>query len=199
MNQTDVFLTEMMPKLRQAEVALHNGDAGPRSAMWSHDDAATLFGGVMGGTGWAQIEPIFQRLGASFTKCTSYNNDVIAAEPVATSPTRSPSNTPPPLLTEARPRRTCCASPPCSTASTASGRWSTATPIQRDHRPPATSSSNSRPVQEPAVTDVDRCHAKQGGVPMVGLLPPRPDSVAAFAPPVGAPAVTELDARECPT
>ena len=67
MNQTDVFLTEMMPKLRQAEVALHNGDAGPRSAMWSHDDAATLFGGVMGGTGWAQIEPIFQRLGASFT------------------------------------------------------------------------------------------------------------------------------------
>ena len=79
MNQTDVFLTEMMPKLRQAEVALHNGDAGPRSAMWSHDDAATLFGGVMGGTGWAQIEPIFQRLGASFTKCTSYNNDVIAA------------------------------------------------------------------------------------------------------------------------
>ena len=63
MDQTDTFLTATMPRLRQAETALHNGDAGPRMAMWSHDDSVTLFGGVMGGSGWAEIEPIFQRLG----------------------------------------------------------------------------------------------------------------------------------------
>ena len=38
MDQTDAFLTATMPRLRQAETALHNGDAGPRMAMWSHDD-----------------------------------------------------------------------------------------------------------------------------------------------------------------
>ena len=57
-----------MPRLHQAETALHNGDAGPRMAMWCHDESVTLFGGVMGGSGWADIEPIFQRLGASFSR-----------------------------------------------------------------------------------------------------------------------------------
>jgi ketosteroid isomerase-like protein len=78
-DQTETFLTATMPRLREAETALHNGDAGPRLAMWSHDDAVTLFGGVMGGSGWAEIEPIFQRLGASFSDCTSYDHEVIAA------------------------------------------------------------------------------------------------------------------------
>ena len=78
MDQTDAFLTATMPKLHQAEVALHNGDAGPRLAMWSHDSSVTLFGGVMGGFGWAEIEQIFRRLGASFSDCSSFDNEVIA-------------------------------------------------------------------------------------------------------------------------
>jgi ketosteroid isomerase-like protein len=79
MDRTDAFLTATMPRLHQAETALHNGDAGPRMAMWSHDDGVTLFGGVMGGSGWAEIEPIFQRLGAAFSHCPSFDNEVIAA------------------------------------------------------------------------------------------------------------------------
>ena len=79
MDQTDVFLTATLPRLCHAETALHNGDAGPRMAIWSHDDSVTLFGGVMGGSGWAQIEPIFQRLGASFSDCRSFDNEVITA------------------------------------------------------------------------------------------------------------------------
>jgi ketosteroid isomerase-like protein len=78
MDQTDAFLTATMPRLRQAETALHNGDAGPRMAMWSREDP-TLFGGAMGGSGWAEIEPIFRRLAASFSGCTSYDNEVVAA------------------------------------------------------------------------------------------------------------------------
>jgi len=79
MNQTERFLTETMPRLRQAEVDLHNGDPEPRIRLWSHTDQVTLFGGVMGGSGWAEIEPIFQQLGASFSDCRSYDNEVISA------------------------------------------------------------------------------------------------------------------------
>ena len=41
--------------------------------------SVTLFGGVMGGSGWEEIEPIFRRLGASFSDCSSYGVEVIAA------------------------------------------------------------------------------------------------------------------------
>ncbi len=53
MDETDVFLAATLPRLRHAETALHNGDAKPRIAMWSHGDSVTLFGAAMGGTGWA--------------------------------------------------------------------------------------------------------------------------------------------------
>jgi ketosteroid isomerase-like protein len=79
MDRTEAFLAATMPRLRQAEAALHDGDAGPRMAMWSRHDPVTLFGGVMGGSGWAEIEPVFQRLGASFSHCRSYELEVIAA------------------------------------------------------------------------------------------------------------------------
>jgi ketosteroid isomerase-like protein len=79
MNQTDAFLDETMPRLRLADTALHDGDAVPRMAMWSRHDPVTLFGGVMGGSGWTEIEPIFERLGASFTDCRSFDVEVIAA------------------------------------------------------------------------------------------------------------------------
>ena len=82
--------------------------------------------------------------------------------PATTSPTRSPSSTPPPPSTEAHPRRTCCASPPCSAARTASGRWCTVTPTRRDHRPPATSSSNSHPVPTSRERD-ERVHPGRKG------------------------------------
>ena len=76
MNQTEAFLAATLPRLREAETALHNGVAGLRMAMWSHDEPVTLFGGIMGGSGWDEIEPIFQRLGASFADCTSYEIEV---------------------------------------------------------------------------------------------------------------------------
>lgn len=73
------FLAETMPRLNEAEIALHNGDTGPRSAMWSRDDPVTLFGASFSGSGWAEIGPIFERLGLSLSNCTSYRNEVIAA------------------------------------------------------------------------------------------------------------------------
>ena len=79
MDPTEAFLADMVPRLREAETALHEGDARLRIDMWAHDDRVTLFGAAMGGTGWGEIGPIFERLGASFSDCTSYDNEIIAA------------------------------------------------------------------------------------------------------------------------
>jgi ketosteroid isomerase-like protein len=79
MNQLDEFLATTLPRVREADMALHNGDAGLRMAMWSHDQSVTLFGAAMAGVGWSEIEPVFERLGASFSGCESWENEIIAA------------------------------------------------------------------------------------------------------------------------
>jgi hypothetical protein len=35
MTETEQFLATIGPRIADAEIALHNGDSGPRSAMWS--------------------------------------------------------------------------------------------------------------------------------------------------------------------
>src|SRR5215813_13282077 len=80
MTETDEFLATMRQPITEAETALHNGDSGPRIAMWSRAEPLTLFGAAMSGCGWAQIGPIFGTLGKQFSNCLSYENEIIAAE-----------------------------------------------------------------------------------------------------------------------
>jgi len=77
--EVDDFLAATMPRLNPAEIALHNGDAAPRIAMWSRKDPVTLFGAAFSGSGWVEIEPVFERVASSFSNCTSYRNDIVAA------------------------------------------------------------------------------------------------------------------------
>jgi ketosteroid isomerase-like protein len=77
--EVDAFLAATMPRFDQAEVALHSGDAAPRIAMWSRTDPVTVFGAAVSAVGWAEIGPMFERLGVSFSDCTSYENQVVAA------------------------------------------------------------------------------------------------------------------------
>lgn len=79
MSEIDAFLDATMVRYRDAETALHNGDAAPRKAMWARNDPTTLLGAALSATGWAEIEPIFDRLQARFSNCTSCEHDVIAA------------------------------------------------------------------------------------------------------------------------
>jgi ketosteroid isomerase-like protein len=79
MSAVEDFLAATMPRMNEVEIALHNGDAGPRMAMWSHNDPVTLFGAAFTGRGWVDIGTIFEQLGRSFSKCTSYENEIIAA------------------------------------------------------------------------------------------------------------------------
>jgi ketosteroid isomerase-like protein len=48
--------------------------------MWSRTDPLTLFGAAMSGVGWGEIGPIFDGLGRQFSNCTSYRNQIVAAE-----------------------------------------------------------------------------------------------------------------------
>jgi ketosteroid isomerase-like protein len=80
MTETDQFLAAMRARITETEIALHDGSSGPREAMWSRTDPLTLFGAEMSGRGWDEIGPIFDALGKRFSDCSSYHNEIIAAE-----------------------------------------------------------------------------------------------------------------------
>ena len=71
MSDTKQFLDEMMPRIHEAETALHNGDAGPRFEMWSHTDPVTVFGAAFSPIGWAEVGPMFEKLASNFSNCRS--------------------------------------------------------------------------------------------------------------------------------
>ena len=80
MSRTQQFLDEMMPRLQEAETALHNGDAGPRFAMWSHTDPVTVFGAAMNRMSWAEVAPMFEKLASRFSDCRSCEWEVVTAD-----------------------------------------------------------------------------------------------------------------------
>ena len=82
MNQTDEFLAATKPQLDEVELSLHNGNAAGRITMWSRTAPLTLFGASMNAVGWAQIHPVFETLGEQFSNCTSYRNEILAAEAI---------------------------------------------------------------------------------------------------------------------
>ena len=79
MADVDEFLASVLPALTAADTAIHNGDAGPRIALWSQNDPVTLFGAVLTKTGWREIAPTFEWLASRFSRCESFEYEVIAA------------------------------------------------------------------------------------------------------------------------
>ena len=77
--EVEDFLAATMPRYEQAEIAIHNGDAGPRSATWSHNEPLTVFGAARSATGWDEIQRLFAGLGSALSNCTSYENEIVAA------------------------------------------------------------------------------------------------------------------------
>jgi ketosteroid isomerase-like protein len=78
-DETDAFLAEIVPRQRAAELAMHNGDAAPRLAMWSHTDPLTLFGAKLAASGWQQIEPTFGEVASWFSDPVEHEWQVVAA------------------------------------------------------------------------------------------------------------------------
>lgn len=78
LTQTEAFLASVLPRLTEADTALHNGDASPRKAMWSHHDPVTLFGAARSGSGWDELAQLFDWLEAQFSNGT-FEYEVLAA------------------------------------------------------------------------------------------------------------------------
>jgi ketosteroid isomerase-like protein len=79
MTELDDFLTTTLARQVKAEEALHNGDPGPRLAMWSTQDPVTVVGAVRSASGWDEVSQLFRWLGAHFSDCTSYRFELVAA------------------------------------------------------------------------------------------------------------------------
>ena len=82
MSDRDDFLAWVATRLREAETALHNGDAGPRRAIWSRHEPVTVLGAWKSATGQQEVHDLFGHLEQSFSDCTSYAHDVVAADVV---------------------------------------------------------------------------------------------------------------------
>ena len=80
MTQRDEFLEATLPRMLEADTALHNGDARLRSAMWSQRDPVTLFGALKSAIGWNEIGAGFKWLESRFSDCESFDYEVIAAD-----------------------------------------------------------------------------------------------------------------------
>ena len=79
MTEVDEFLDSVLPTLHEMDKALHNGDAGPRMANWSHNDPVTLFGALLMKSGWSEIAQVFEFLASRFSNCTAFEYEVIGA------------------------------------------------------------------------------------------------------------------------
>ncbi|MER7247859.1 nuclear transport factor 2 family protein [Kribbella sp. NPDC000426] len=82
MSERTDFLKWVETELRDAETAIHNGDAAPRRAIWSRQEPVTVFGAWLSGTTSAEVDHVFERLADSFSGCTSYAYDLISADAV---------------------------------------------------------------------------------------------------------------------
>jgi ketosteroid isomerase-like protein len=80
MGRVEEFLAETMPRLEEADKALHNGNPELRKAIWSHNDPVTLFGAVVSKSGWNEIDPTFDWLASTFSHCDSFTYEVVAAD-----------------------------------------------------------------------------------------------------------------------
>ncbi|TDW91297.1 nuclear transport factor 2 family protein [Kribbella sp. VKM Ac-2566] len=80
MSERTDFLRWVETELRDAELAIHNGDADPRRAIWSTRDPVTVFGAWLTATTAADAEIVFRRLEENFSDCTSYKFELVSAD-----------------------------------------------------------------------------------------------------------------------
>jgi ketosteroid isomerase-like protein len=72
MTDRNDFLAWVETTLYEAELALHNGDAAPRRALWSLDDPVSVLGAWRTARGQRELDQLFTALGRSFSDCTAY-------------------------------------------------------------------------------------------------------------------------------
>jgi ketosteroid isomerase-like protein len=79
MAEVDDFLAEVLPIVRAADVAFHNGDPGPRMALWSHQDPVTFYGANVTRSGWPELRATLEQLSSKFTHLGQYEVEIVGA------------------------------------------------------------------------------------------------------------------------
>jgi ketosteroid isomerase-like protein len=80
MDETQAFLDDMLPRQLAADRALHDGDPGPRKALWSRRDPVTLLGAALACvTGAEAVHRAFDEVASWFSDCTAFDIEVLAA------------------------------------------------------------------------------------------------------------------------
>ena len=82
MTDRDDFLAWVKTSLYDAELALHNGDAGPRQALWSRHEPVSVLGAWRNAFGRPELDELFTALGDSFSDCTSYEFELLSYDVV---------------------------------------------------------------------------------------------------------------------
>ncbi|MFB7173093.1 DUF4440 domain-containing protein [Streptomyces sp. NPDC056254] len=126
MTDHDDFLAWVRTTLCEAEVALHNGDAAPRRALWSHTEPVSVLGAWRGAVGRDALDSLFTDLAQGFSDCTSFEYELQAydvsgdmAYTVGLEHTSA--------SVEGQPRTYTLRAPRSTAGRTARGRWHTAT------------------------------------------------------------------------
>jgi ketosteroid isomerase-like protein len=82
MTDRDDFLAWVKSTLYEAEVALHNGDAAPRRAIWSRNEPVSILGALRNAYGQHEVDKTFTFLERSFSDCTSFTFELQAYDVV---------------------------------------------------------------------------------------------------------------------
>jgi ketosteroid isomerase-like protein len=78
MSDGDEFLAWVRTELHDAELALLNGDAGPRRALWSRNEPVSVLGAWRNALGRKELDNLFTALAKQFSNCTSYRFELLA-------------------------------------------------------------------------------------------------------------------------
>ena len=82
MTDHEAFLGWVETLLLDAELALHNGDAAPRRALWSRNEPVSVQGAWRNAFGQVELDELFATIAASFSDCTSYAFELQASDVV---------------------------------------------------------------------------------------------------------------------
>ncbi len=82
MTDRDDFLSWFRTELYDAELALHNGDAAPRTAQWSRSEPVSVLGAWRNAHGLDELDELFTSLAESFSDCTSFTVELLAFDVV---------------------------------------------------------------------------------------------------------------------
>jgi ketosteroid isomerase-like protein len=80
MSERDDFLAWVHAQLKDAETALHNGNATPRRLLWSRNEPVTVFGAWKTAVGRAEVDDLFTLLEDSFSDGKGYSFELVAAD-----------------------------------------------------------------------------------------------------------------------